>query len=163
MSKYVDANEVLKMIHDIPGSLNYYDSIMREKPGFKKEEEFDFIRDKQQELYSLKSSVKEEAEKRVEKIDKYLKILRKCKIKKSDSLNVIVFKMYLQLNNVSKVADVVNKLGFRVSTNSRKGCRKFGSNDITEILKNECIELDEELVTIAQYIHECNYKGKRWY
>lgn len=163
MSKYVDANEVLKMIHDIPGSLNDYDSIMREKPGFKKEEEFDFIRDKQQVLYSLKSSVKEEAEKRVEKIDKYLKILRKCKIKKSDSLNVIVFKMYLQLNNVSKVADVVNKLGFRVSTNSRKGCRKFGSNDITEILKNECIELDEELVTIAQYIHECNYKGKRWY
>lgn len=163
MSNYVDANEVLKMIHELPGGLRDYDSMMREKPGFKKEEEFDFIREKQEELYSLKASVKEEAEKRVEKIDRYLKILRKCKVKKSDSLNVVVFKMYLQLNNVSKVADIVNKLCFRVSTNSRKGCRKFGSNDITEILKNGCTELDEELVAIAQHIHECNYKGKRWY
>lgn len=163
MSNYVDANEVLKMIHELPGGLKDYDSMMKEKPNFKKEEDLDFIREKQEELYSLKASVKEESEKRVEKIDRYLKILRKCKVKKSDSLNVVVFKMYLQLNNVSKVADIVNKLCFRVSTNSRKGCRKFGSNDITEILKNGCTELDEELVAIAQHIHECNYKGKRWY
>ena len=163
MSKYVDANEVLKMIHELPGGLRDYDSMMKEKPGFKKEEDLDFIREKQEELYSLKASVKEESEKRVEKIDRYLKILKKCKVKKSDSLDVVVFKMYLQLNHVSKVADIVNKLGCRVSTNSRKGCRKFGSNDITEILKNGCTGLDEELVAIAQHIHDCNYKGKRWY
>lgn len=164
MSKYVDADEVFKMIHELPGSLKEYDELMKEKPKFnKKEDEFDFIREKQEELYSLKASVKEESEKRIEKIDRYLKILRKCKVKKSDSLNVVVFKMYLQLNHVSKVADIVNKLGFRVSTNSKKGCRKFCSNDITEILKTGCVELDEELVAIAQHIHECNYKGKRWY
>lgn len=163
MSKYVDANEVLKMIHELPIGLKDYDSMMKEKPGFKKEEEFDFIRDKQQELYSLKLSVKEESEKRIEKIDRYLKILRKCKVKKNDSLNVVTFKLYLQLNHVSKVADIVNKLGFRIKTNSKKGCRKLGSNDITEILKSECTELDEELVAIAKHIHECNYKGKRWY
>lgn len=55
-------------------------------------------------------------------------------IKKEDTFETIVFKKYLELENVTKVAKYVNKLGYRIKTESWVGKRKYTSNDISEII-----------------------------
>lgn len=40
MKKWKDAGEVLKMVHELPVKLRESDKLMREKPGFRKGDEF---------------------------------------------------------------------------------------------------------------------------
>lgn len=101
---------------------------------------------------------------RIEDIDKKINELNKFKsllsigIKDEDTLNTKIFKKYLEEENVKKVAEYINSLGYR-----KAGCkkpRKFISNDISEILSDKNIILEnEELKEIVAKLFKSNKKG----
>lgn len=80
-------------------------------------------------------------------------------IKENDTLETIVFKKYLQLENVKKVADHINSLGYRIKTNSYIGERKYIGNDITEIIINKGCLVEKKLKTIVQFLQDKNYEA----
>lgn len=81
-----------------------------------------------------------------QKIDRFVTILDKCTIKSNDSLETIIFKKYLELGDVVKVATYINNRGYRIKTSSYKGQKKYISNDIAEVISNINDSVDNELV-----------------
>lgn len=80
-------------------------------------------------------------------------------IKEDDTFETIVFKKYLELENVKKVADYVNQLGYRIKTNSYIGERKYIGNDISEIIINKDCLVEKKLKTIVQSLQYKNYEA----
>lgn len=78
-------------------------------------------------------------------------------IEKDDSLETIVFKKYLELENVQRVAKAINDLGYRIKTESWVGERKYTSNDITAILTDEKCPVEKKLRDTVQYLQYKNY------
>lgn len=63
------------------------------------------------------------------------------KIRKNDTLETKIVKAYIQLQNVNKVAEFINDLGYRIKTDSRIGSRKYRSNDISNVLNEKVLML----------------------
>lgn len=73
-------------------------------------------------------------------------------VQEGDSLETIVFKKYLELENVKNVADHINKLGYRVKTDSYIGERKYIGNDITEIIVSDAA-IEKKLQKVVKELH----------
>lgn len=82
----------------------------------------------------------------------------KSGLKECDDFETIVFKKYLEVENVSHVAKYVNDLGYRVKTNTNIGERKYNGTDITEILISD-VNIDEELKEVVKYLQDKNHKA----
>lgn len=100
----------------------------------------------------------EEIEKILDTIDKY------SEIKKDDSFENIVFKKYLQLENVKSVAKYLNDEGYRIKTYSYKGERKYIGTDVTRIISNKYAKVDDQLKDVVRLIQKRNYEStlKKW-
>ena len=95
------------------------------------------------ELLEKKAKYRTIAARFSQKIDRFVNVLDRCTIKPDDSLEIIVFKKYIELGDVVKVTAYINEKGYRIQTNSYIGERKYISNDITNIISNRSI--DDEL------------------
>lgn len=98
------------------------------------------------------------------KIDSLINNFEKCKLNNLDSIDTIVFKKYIELGEVKKVSDYLNAEGYKVKTKTYLGCRKYGPNDITNILKNKQVEqwlIDavEEMKSIDKLLIKMSYKN----
>ncbi|HBG5129743.1 TPA: hypothetical protein KQF77_003587 [Clostridioides difficile] len=166
------SREVLKIKRDIieeissaayvPDNLKYYDNVMKETPGmYGRECSLDFIKKKQEKLLKLKKKVKKNYDSNINKIDSYLKILEKSIIDESDHVELVVFKLYLQLENVVKVTETVNDLGFRIKTNTYARERKYSTNDITSIITDPFTDVVEDLKILVQERQRKNYYGNK--
>jgi hypothetical protein len=76
-------------------------------------------------------------------------------IEDGDTFETIIFKKYLELENVKKVADYINSLGYRVKTESYIGERKYTSNDISEIIAGGA-EIETKIKNAVQELHSQN-------
>ncbi len=123
------------------------------------------IRRRKDILLNAKEKITKEFECKVKTLDRYIDVLEKSIICEEDSIENIAFKLYLQLDNVSKVAKIINGLGFRLDTNSYVGKRKYTSNDITAIITNKDATVEEDLKEVVQEIQKMNYGkvSKRWF
>lgn len=101
---------------------------------------------------------------KISTIDKYIRILDYSMVDEEDSLETKVFKLYMQLDNTTKVALSINDLGYRLKTDSHIGERKYTSNDITFIITNKLADVDIELREVVQAIQKENYgqANRRW-
>lgn len=118
------------------------------------------------------SKYKKLKEKITKKYNKEMKIIKKVintiekysEIKEEDTFEIIVFKKYLELENVSNVAKEINELGYRIKTDSYIGERKYNGTDITEILKRNDIKVEHELKEVVKYLQCKNYNKmlKQW-
>ncbi|HBF8940467.1 TPA: hypothetical protein KO175_004485, partial [Clostridioides difficile] len=97
----------------------------------------------------------------INKIDSYLKILEESIIDESDHVELVVFKLYLQLENVVKVTETVNDLGFRIKTNTYARERKYSTNDITSIITDPFANVVEDLKILVQDRQRKNYHGNK--
>lgn len=116
-------------------------------------------------LLKAKSKLIKEHESKISTLDKYIQVLEKSIINENDTVEVISFKLYMQLDNVAKVANAINNVGYRIKTTSHKGERKYNSNDITAIITNKEAKVDKELKEVVQEIQKMNYGkiSKRWF
>ena len=94
----------------------------------------------------------------IDTIEKY------SEIKKDDSFENIVFKKYLQLENVKSVAKYLNDEGYRIKTYSYKGERKYIGTDVTRIILNKYAKVDDQLKDVVRLIQKRNYEStlKKW-
>lgn len=101
----------------------------------------------------------------MQRIDKILNTMDKYSvINDNDNLETIVFKKYLELENVNMVAEYLKVNGYRIKTESHAGQRQYIGRDITDILIRDDVDVDEELKDVVQYLQEKNYNAmlKRW-
>ncbi len=93
----------------------------------------------------------------IEALEKY------SEIKDTDSFETIVFKKYLELENVQSVAKYINDLGYRIKTDSYIGERRYKGTDITEILIKDA-DVEEKLKKVVQNLQDRNYSEmlKHW-
>lgn len=157
-----DITEEISSAAYVPDNLKYYDNVMKETPGmYGRECSLDFIKKKQEKLLKLKKKVKKNYDSNINKIDSYLKILEKSIIDESDHVELVVFKLYLQLENVVKVTETVNDLGFRIKTNTYARERKYSTNDITSIITDPFANVVEDLKILVQERQRKNYYGNK--
>jgi len=86
-------------------------------------------------------------------------LLRHQDIKANDTLITIIFKMYLSLESVTKIAAWVNSQGYRIP--SHKGERKYRVTDIRDILNEPQEAVSQELRYIVQKIFKANKHGSK--
>lgn len=124
-----------------------------------------YIAKRLEKLINSKEKIIKEYDDKIKKLDEYINILNNCEIKNNDNFETIVYKLYMQLDNVSFVAKEINKLGYRVITESWQGKRKYSSNDITFIITDNNANVDEKLKEVVQEIQRVNYgkSSKRWF
>ena len=116
---------------------------------------------------NLKNKLTCKYEKEISVINNILDTIEKYSdIDKDDSFITIVFKKYLELENVSEVAKYLNDNGYRIKTDSYIGQRKYIGRDVTEILISEDVDLvvDKQLKDTVQYLQDKNYSEmlKHW-
>lgn len=80
------------------------------------------------------------------KLNQFISVLDKCTVHSYDSLHTIIFKKYLELSDMVKVATYINDQGYRIKTTSYIGERKYTSNDIAAIIKKPDASVGMELV-----------------
>lgn len=88
------------------------------------------------------------------KIDKLRKIMAHQKIKGHEEINTLVFKKYIELNDVTNTTAYINECGYRIPTNTYIGERKYKTNDITAILKDGHRLVEDELVEAVGLMKE---------
>lgn len=114
-------------------------------------------------LINKKSKYEELARKVTSKYRKDMKAIKGIielienngEVKENDTLETIVFKKYLELENVKKVADHINSLGYRIKTQSYIGERKYTSNDISEIIISD-VDIEKKLKDTVKELHSQN-------
>lgn len=118
-------------------------------------------------INKYKELQKKETEKYNEKMTGYKEIIEaiqnNSEIKDTDSFETIIFKKYLELENVQSVAKYINDLGYRIKTDSYVGERKYIGKDITDILcKN--VDVEAKLKKVVQNLQDKNYREmlKHW-
>ena len=82
----------------------------------------------------IRDKVESEYNKKITELDRLLRVIEQGEIKEDDSFETIVFKKYIEFENVKDVADSINELGYRIKTNSYVGSRKYTNKDISDIL-----------------------------
>lgn len=73
----------------------------------------------------------------------------------SDTLETIIFKKYLEMENVQKVAEYINELGYRIKTQSYIGQRKYIGNDISEIILSD-VKVEAKLKETVKELYSRN-------
>lgn len=87
---------------------------------------------------------------------------RHMEILEGDSIEIIIFKLYLTLESLEKISRWLDSKGYRLK--SQMGNRKYRVQDISKIIK-EAEGIDPELLFIVRRIYELNKKGikeKEW-
>lgn len=118
-------------------------------------------------INKYKELQEKETQKYKEKMKGYKEIIealeKYSEIEDTDSFETIVFKKYLELENVQSVAKYINDLGYRIKTDSYVGERKYIGTDITEILIKD-VDIEPKLKKIVQNLQDKNYRDmlKRW-
>lgn len=112
------------------------------------------------EFMEIKNKIIEGNNRRLETINKYIEVLKKCDLKESDNLETKIFKLYILLNSTQKVANYLNSLGYRIETDTFIGVRKFISTDITDTIKynSNCV-LDDDLKETVIKLQQNNSRG----
>lgn len=102
----------------------------------------------------------EEIEHKIEKYT-YMKesFNRHKEISSEDDLYTKIYKMYLNLESIAKITKIVNEQGYRIP--SVKGERKYGFNDISNILSSEYKEINKELSYIVHQLFRLNKSGQK--
>lgn len=119
---------------------------------------------RKEKLKERKEKIIKEADKKAKRLDEYIEILNKSEILESDNFETIIYKLYMQLDNVTDVTKEINNLGYRIKTFSWQGQRKYTTNDITKILTDKDTNVDEELKAVVQEIQAVNYgKISKWW
>lgn len=83
-------------------------------------------------------------------------------INEVDSIETIVFKLYLVLESMDKISKWLNEQGYRIE--SQMGKRKYRVQDVSRIIQ-EAEEVNSELKTIVRRLYVLNKKGvkeKEW-
>lgn len=100
----------------------------------------------------------------IENLNRKIKELNKLKrllnipINEDATVEEKIFKKYIELESVSKVAGYINSLGYRV--NSNNGTRKYIANDISSVITNKDIEIkNKELKEIVMKLFKGHKKG----
>jgi hypothetical protein len=91
-------------------------------------------------------------DKKICELQELRKFLIKNAIQDDDAVEVKIFKKYIELENVTRVAAYINELGYRIeSKGSKRGDieRKYISNDISKILKSKNAQVDKKLRDFA--------------
>lgn len=88
------------------------------------------------------------------KIKNFTDILEECEVLESDSIETIIFKKYIELNELTKVADYINDKGYRIKTSSYIGERKYISNDISEVINNPSTNVNISLINAIKEMKE---------
>lgn len=91
--------------------------------------------------------------KKIKELNK-LKRLLSIPIADSDNVEEIIFKKYLELESVAKVAEFINGLGHR------KGNRKYIANDISSAIKCKDTRIkNNELKSVVTKLFNAHKKG----
>lgn len=122
-----------------------------------------------QKYLDLKNSITEQYSRVTEQysdymnnINKVLKVMEESiPVSDEDSLETVIFKKYLELENVTKVAKEVNEMGYRVKTDTYVGHRKFCASEITEIIEGEALGVEDNLKEAVKWIQERNMNKMR--
>lgn len=120
--------------------------------------------DKKEKYKKLQKRVTQKYNDEMKRLKKILKVIdENSEIEKNDNLETIIFKKYLELENVTSVARYINDLGYRIKTDSYIGERKYKGTDITEILIKD-VGVNKELKEVVQYLQNKNYSEmvKHW-
>lgn len=97
-------------------------------------------------LYDINNKIKE-----LNKLKKMLMI----PISADDSVEEKIFKKYLELESVSKVAEYINGIGYRIENN-----RKYIANDISSVIRDKNVVLNKnEIKTIVIKLFNGHKKG----
>lgn len=99
--------------------------------------------------------------KRLEYWEKVKRIIE-TPIEDGASLETIVFKKYLEEENVTKVANYINSLGYRKVNSNTGTAIKYIPKDVTMFLSNKNADVDKELKDLVQGISNKN-RGKMRY
>lgn len=107
---------------------------------------------------------------KVEEIDLKIAELEKLKnmllegIHENDSLDTIIFKKYLELENVAQIASWLNELGYRIKSSSTDNMIKYNSNDITARIIDKHADVRADIKETVQKLFKQHKKGvmKRW-
>lgn len=115
------------------------------------------LKDKKEKYEKLQKKLTQKYNDEMIRIKKIIKVIdESSEIEKNDNFETIVFKKYLETENVSNVAKYINDLGYRIKTDSYIGERKYKSTDITEILMKD-VDVNKELKEIVKYLQNKNY------
>lgn len=113
---------------------------------------------------NLKNKITIKYNSEIIRIDKIIRAIEENKeIKEEDSFETIVFKKYLEVENVTKVAKYINDLGYRIKTDSYVGERKYIGKDITKILISD-VNVEKNLKEVVQDLQYNNFEecSKIW-
>lgn len=114
---------------------------------------------KKQKYENLKDKLTVKYNKNIRNINKIIKAIQNnSQINENDTFETIVFKKYLELENVTNVAKYINDLGYRVKTDSYIGERKYIGKDITDILISN-VAIDHELKEVVRELQDKNYNA----
>lgn len=116
------------------------------------------LKNKKVKYKQLQSKITEKYNNEMKRIEKILDVIEKnSEVNKSDSFEAIIFKKYLEFENVTTVAKYINDLGYRIKTDSYIGERKYKGTDITEILISD-VEIEKNLKEVVQQLQDKNYQ-----
>lgn len=124
----------------------------------------EILKNKINKYRNLKESITKKYNNKIEKIEKIINIIeKKSEINDDDNFETIVFKKYLELENVREVANYINEKGYRIKTSSYIGERKYIGTDITKIIMSD-IEIDNDLKEVVKLIQKLNYENtlEKW-
>jgi len=96
----------------------------------------------------------EEINEKIKDLNKYKKLL-KMEIKEFANIEEIMFKKYLEVESVTKVAKYINELGYRINN------RKYIANDISDVITNKNVVIEsKELKLVVYKIFQIHKKGR---
>jgi len=85
-------------------------------------------------------------------------------INSDDTVEEKIFKKYLELESVSKVAEYINGLGYRINKDNKS--RKYIANDISSVILSRDTKIkNNELKSIVIKLFKGNKKGlnsRKW-
>ena len=92
---------------------------------------------------------------KIKELNKLKKLLN-LEITEFESVEIIIFKKYLQEESVAKVAKFINDLGYRINN------RKYIANDISDVITDKHIVINNnQLKQIVYKMFQGHKKGKR--
>lgn len=92
---------------------------------------------------------------KIKELNKLKKLLN-LEITEFESVEIIIFKKYLQEESVAKVAKFINDLGYRINN------RKYIANDISDVIIDKHIVINNnQLKQIVYKMFQGHKKGKR--
>ena len=76
------------------------------------------------------------------------------------SLEDVILKKYIELQNGAKVTEFLNNEGYRIKSNGKLGERKYSSNDVTDIIINS--NSSSHVSQVAKILYKFNTGKVAW-